>query len=55
MYRSTCTAPTISYTHTHMDTGAVSLAESHLDFVVGVVSRGRVSDQPQLVHMTPGN
>lgn len=30
------------------------MAASHQDYVVGVVCRGHLSDEPGLIHMTPG-
>ncbi len=35
--------------------GAISLAESRPESVVGVVCRNRLSTSPGLIHMTPGN
>lgn len=34
---------------------AVSMAEAHPDFVVGVVCRQSVSTHPNIIHMTPGD
>ncbi len=33
---------------------AVSLAEQNLDFVIGFISMGSLSEDPRLLHMTPG-
>jgi len=33
---------------------AVDMAESNSDCVVGVVCRKRLSNQPHIIHMTPG-
>ena len=34
--------------------GAVAMATANPDFVVGVVCRGHLSDNPGVIHMTPG-
>jgi len=33
---------------------SVKMAEDNSDFVLGFISRSKVSDCPQFVHMTPG-
>ena len=38
----------------YVPSAAVAMAEEHSASVVGVVSRGRVSSRPHLLHMTPG-
>ena len=33
---------------------AVKMAEENKDFVVGVVCQKKLSDEPEIIHMTPG-
>lgn len=33
---------------------AVSLAEQYADFVIGFISQGKLSNNPKLIHLTPG-
>ncbi|XP_038598537.1 uridine 5'-monophosphate synthase [Tachyglossus aculeatus] len=35
-------------------TATVKMAEEHMDFVIGFISGSRVSDKPELLHLTPG-
>ena len=34
--------------------GAIAMATTHQDFVVGVVCRSHLSSAPEIIHMTPG-
>ena len=38
----------------HFLSETVQQAESHADFIMGFICRNKLSDNPNLVHMTPG-